>query len=97
MDATSAQLLAVFIGSSLRLAMPMLLAASGELVSERAGVLNLSIEGMMLLGAFAGAMGSLASGSAMVEGVDFMRATWSIWFGKIDQAKLGDQLISKIP
>jgi len=37
------------------------------------------------------------SGSAMVEGVDFMRATWSIWFGKIDQAKLGDQLISKIP
>jgi len=66
MDATHAQLLAVFIGSSLRLAMPMLLAASGELVSERAGVLNLSVEGMMLLGAFAGAMGSLASGSATV-------------------------------
>ena len=36
-------------------------------------------------------------GSVGVDGVDFMKATWSIWFGKIDQPKLGDQLISKIP
>jgi hypothetical protein len=34
---------------------------------------------------------------ATVEGVDFMKATWRIWFGKIDQPKLGDQLISKLP
>jgi simple sugar transport system permease protein len=64
MDFTSAPMLALFIGSSLRLAMPMLLGSMGELVSERAGVLNLSVEGMMLMGAFAGAMGSLATGSA---------------------------------
>jgi hypothetical protein len=36
-------------------------------------------------------------GSATVPGVDFMKATWSIWLGKIDQPKLGDQLIAKIP
>jgi hypothetical protein len=36
-------------------------------------------------------------GSATVGGVDFMKAVWSIWFGKIDQPKLGDQLISKLP
>jgi hypothetical protein len=35
-------------------------------------------------------------GSVTVDGVDFMKGTWSIWFGKIDQAKLGDQLISKL-
>jgi hypothetical protein len=35
--------------------------------------------------------------SVSVEGVDFMKATWSIWLGKIDQPKLGDQLISKLP
>jgi hypothetical protein len=36
-------------------------------------------------------------GSATVGGVDFMKGVWSIWFGKIDQPALGDQLISKLP
>src|SRR5262245_20836582 len=35
-------------------------------------------------------------GSASIEGIDFMKATWSIWFGKIDQPKLGDAMISKL-
>jgi len=63
MELTTVGLIALFVGSSIRLAMPMMLGAIGELVSERAGVLNLSVEGMMLLGAFTGAMGSLATGS----------------------------------
>ena len=33
---------------------PLLLAAAGELVAERAGVLNLGVEGMMLIGAVTG-------------------------------------------
>jgi ABC-type uncharacterized transport system permease subunit len=66
MHASSLALLALFLGSSVRLAMPMLFAALGELVSERAGVLNLSLEGMMLTGAFAGAMGSLWTGQPLV-------------------------------
>ncbi|RYY97786.1 MAG: ABC transporter permease [Comamonadaceae bacterium] len=57
------ELAAVFVGSTIRLAAPLLLAATGELVSERAGVLNMSVEGMMLTGAFAGAVGSWATGS----------------------------------
>ena len=56
---------AVFVGSSLRLAMPLMLAATGELISERAGVLNMSIEGMMLTSAFASAVGSWSTGSPM--------------------------------
>jgi len=35
-------------------------------------------------------------GSSTVEGVDFMKAVWSIWLGKIDQPKLGDALVSKL-
>lgn len=60
------ELLAVFLGSSIRLAAPLLFAGIGELVSERAGVLNMSIEGMMLTGAFAGALGSWATGEPMI-------------------------------
>jgi simple sugar transport system permease protein len=57
---------AVFVGSTLRLAAPLLLAATGELVSERAGVLNMSVEGMMLTGAFVGAWASWATGSPSI-------------------------------
>ena len=60
------ELLAVFIGSSLRLSVPLILGATGELVSEMAGVLNMSIEGMMLTGAFAGALGSWATGDPFI-------------------------------
>ena len=40
-------------------ATPLLLAAIGELVVERAGVLNLGVEGMMIMGAVAGIRGRL--------------------------------------
>jgi ABC-type uncharacterized transport system permease subunit len=65
-SSVSPAMVAVFAGSSLRLAIPLVLGATGELVSERAGVLNMSIEGMMLLGAFAGAVGSVATGSPLL-------------------------------
>jgi general nucleoside transport system permease protein len=45
---------ASIIGSSLSSAAPLLLAATGLLVNERAGVLNLGAEGMMLIAAVAG-------------------------------------------
>jgi len=45
---------------------PLLLAASGELVVERAGVLNLGVEGMMIIGAACGFAGAYMSGSSVV-------------------------------
>ncbi len=59
-------LFAVFLGSSIRLAAPLLLAGIGEMVSERAGVLNMSIEGMMLTSAFAAAVGAWATGNPLI-------------------------------
>ncbi|HVT10035.1 MAG TPA: ABC transporter permease [Polyangia bacterium] len=55
-----------FVSSALRLSTPLLLAATGEMVSEKAGVLNLSLEGMMLSAAFAGALGAKLSGHPLV-------------------------------
>jgi ABC-type uncharacterized transport system permease subunit len=60
------EIAAVFIGSSLRFATPLLLGATGELISQRAGVLNMSLEGMMLTSAFVGALASWATGSALL-------------------------------
>jgi ABC-type uncharacterized transport system permease subunit len=57
--------LAAFLAGAIRLALPVLLAATGELVSERAGVLNLGLEGIMLTGAFSGALGAHYTGSAV--------------------------------
>jgi simple sugar transport system permease protein len=51
--------------SGVAFAIPLLLAATGESISERAGVLNLSMEGMMLTGAFASVLGSVSTGSAV--------------------------------
>ncbi|PWB64387.1 MAG: ABC transporter permease [Bradyrhizobiaceae bacterium] len=45
---------------------PLLLAASGELVAERAGVLNLGVEGMMIVGAACGFAGAFLSGSILL-------------------------------
>jgi hypothetical protein len=35
-------------------------------------------------------------GTATVPGEDFMKATWSIWFGKIDPPSIGDKLIANL-
>ncbi|MEM0923357.1 MAG: ABC transporter permease [Pseudomonadota bacterium] len=53
-----------FLVSVLIAATPLLLAATGELVAERAGVLNLGVEGMMLIGAVAAFAVAYHTGSA---------------------------------
>jgi ABC-type uncharacterized transport system permease subunit len=56
---TTSVLLSVVAAST-----PLLLAATGELVTEKAGVLNLGVEGMMLVGAVIGFAVTFSSGSA---------------------------------
>ena len=54
------------LATSVAAASPLLLAALGELVVERSGVLNLGIEGIMLLGALTAAAATFGSGSVVV-------------------------------
>lgn len=57
--------LALFLAGGIRLCVPVLLAALGELVSERAGVFTIGLEGLMLFGALGSALGLAATGSPM--------------------------------
>lgn len=53
------------LAAGLLAAVPLVLAALGEAVAERAGLLNLGIEGMMLAGAFFGFLAAWSTGSVV--------------------------------
>jgi simple sugar transport system permease protein len=63
---TEAILIATFAGA-VRLAVPLLIASLGETYGQRSGVLNLGVDGIMLLGAFGGYYAVLKTGN--------------VWFG----------------
>ena len=54
------------IASMMVAATPILLAATGELVAEKSGVLNLGVEGMMIVGAICGFAAAVSSGSPVL-------------------------------
>ena len=61
MELAEAIILSVLAAST-----PLLIAATGELVTERSGVLNLGVEGMMIVGAACGFGGAWLSGSVFI-------------------------------
>lgn len=71
--------IAALIAATLNAATPLLLAGTGILIAERSGVVNLGIEGMMLMAAMAGfaithATGNYALGFAAGAGVGMLMA-----------------------
>lgn len=62
--ASAISLLSLLTGS-LALALPMVYGSLGGVLAERSGVVNIAIEGQLLLGAFAAALGGSLSGSVV--------------------------------
>lgn len=56
---------APILAAGVRISVPLLLLVLGEIFSERAGVLNIGLEGLLLVGALAGFAGSLSFGSPL--------------------------------
>lgn len=56
----------VFVAETFRMAVPYVACALGGLITERAGVVNVALEGTLLVSGFAAAAFTLASGSAIV-------------------------------
>ena len=73
---------------------PLLLAAIGELVVERSGVLNLGIEGMMVMGAVCGFAAAYVTGSAWlgVLAATLAGIATSLLFGLLTQTLMTNQV-----
>jgi simple sugar transport system permease protein len=91
MDVLQALILTIITAST-----PLMLAALGELVVERSGVLNLGVEGMMLMGAVCGFAAANLTGSPYVGVIAAIGAgmALSFFFGVLTQIFVANQVAS---
>jgi len=85
---------AILIASLMAASVPILLAALGELVVEKAGVLNLGVEGMMIMGAIVGFMVTIQTESPLLGfvGGALGGAAISLVFAFLTQVLLANQV-----
>ena len=84
----------LLVASLMMASTPILLAAMGELVVEKSGVLNLGVEGMMILGAIAGFITAVEVGSPALGFVAaaVASAILALLFGFLTQVLLSNQV-----
>ena len=90
------ELLINLLATSIAAATPLLLAALGELVAERSGVLNLGLEGIMLLGAVTAVAATVSSGwvSVGIIGAIVVGALLGVMFAFITVTIRADHVVT---
>lgn len=85
---------AILIASLMVASVPIILAAIGELVVEKAGVLNLGVEGMMIIGAICGFVTAVGTGNPYIGflGGAVGGAVLSLVFGILTQMLMSNQV-----
>ncbi len=96
-DFLTVNVFTALIAGGILAGVPLMFAALGEMVSERAGVLNIGIEGTMLVGAYVGFVAAFHSGSTSLGflagagagvAVSVIMVTLCVWLG-LDQIVVG--------
>ena len=82
--------------AALRMATPLVFASLGGLFSERVGVVNIALEGMMLSGAFSGVLATYATGNPWVGVLASILAggALGLFHGMLTVKFAGDQIVS---
>jgi simple sugar transport system permease protein len=89
---------ASLLAAGIRVAVPMLFASLGEAVAERAGLLNVGVEGMMAIGAICGFMAAFWSGNPWIAFISAMAAgaLAGFLFGLVTVVRGADQIVTGI-
>lgn len=92
----SLEFLTIMLFATIRMAVPLIFAGLGELYSERSGVINIGLEGLMTMGALGGFFGSYFSGSpwiGLLVGLGSGILT-NLIFGYATISRNGDQIVN---
>lgn len=86
----------ILLDATVRAGTPILFATLGAIINERAGVINLGIEGLMLIGALAGFSATFVSGSLLLGVVAAFVASFAAGaiHGVISVQLRGNQIVS---
>jgi len=90
--------MSIFLLQTIRIAVPYLFAASAGVISERAGIIALTLEGLVLSGAFGSALVAFYTGSAWLGALAGMALTIlvALLYGHISIRYRADQVVTGI-
>lgn len=85
-----------FLQATIRMSIPLILTGIGMLYTERCGIINIGVEGSMLIGAFTGVAGTLITGNIYVGMLCALIAggVLSLIFAYLTVTRRGDQMVT---